>query len=396
MPDHDDETNGASGPPPDPLDRLWLHPSELRSLFEPSTSRARTRHRRLIGVTGLAAAGALIAAIGLVVLTGVLDSSDDTAVRGGIDVLANGGTNTPLVAVAGASLVSVQITRAEGTMTVSGVCIETGQVLTSAGALEGATAVTVVTPDDHSLTAEPAGADPETDLALLRVDELTVPAARQGSSEELRKGHEVLAVATGTRSNPYWVSSGEVEALDQYVVTATGAVIVGLFDTGTNAGRRHSGGAVLDDHGLVVGILTAPAGAPPSGLAVPIDTARGVAEQLAATGTAEHAWLGVSGTDDTQLASGGALIEQVAPHSPAAKAGVTAGDVVVAVADGESTTSVSGMAELMDEVRSRRPGDPFDLTVMRDGAKRQMEIELTPKTSASDGDSITPTTTTVA
>jgi putative serine protease PepD len=393
VPDHDDEDGSASGPPPDPLDRLWLHPSELRSLFAESTSPARTRHRRLIGVVGLAAAGALLAAVGLVVVSGVLDTGDDTAVTSGVDAIG-GAANTPLVAIAGASLVNVQVAKTDGTLSVSGVCIDNDVVLTSSHALDGATGVTVVAPDGASLPAVIGGADPETDLALLRVDDLPVSAARQGSSAELRTGDEVLAVATGTRSNPYWVSSGEVTALDQYVTTAAGTVIVGLFDTGTNAARRHSGGAVLDDHGLLVGILTTPAAGPPSGLAIPIDTARDVAGQLTLSGTAAHAWLGVSGTDDTESAGGGALVEQVIPDSPADKAGVAPGDVIVAVVDGESTTSVSGMAELMDEVRSRRPGNSLEINVLREGAKRQMAVSLTEKSSAYDGDSITPTTTT--
>jgi S1-C subfamily serine protease len=221
-----------------------------------------------------------------------------------------------------------------------------------------------------------------------------VPAARHGSSAELRKGHEVLAVASGTRSNPYWVSIGTVTAFDQYVTTTAGVVVVGLIDTGTTAGRRHSGGAVVDDHGRLVGILTVPPGSPPAGLAVPIDTARDVAGQLALAGAASHAWLGVTGTDETESARGGALVEQVMPHGPAAKAGVAAGDVIIAVVEGESTTSVSGMAELMDEVRGRRPGQSLEITVVRDGAKRQMVIPLMDKTSGYDTDTISPTTTT--
>lgn len=394
MPDHDDEDDGASGPPPDPLDRLWFHPSELRSFLGSPTRSTRAPQHRRSALVGLAAAGALVATVGLVVVSGALDSGNDTALPGGIDALG-GGAAARVVAIAGASVVTVQVTRADGTTTASGVCIDNEVVLTSAHALEGATAVTVVAQDETPLPAVAAGADPETDLALLRVDSLAVPAARAGSSDDLREGHAVLAVATGTRSKPQWVSVGTVEGLDEFVVTATGTVIVGLIDTGTSAGRRHSGGAVLDESGRLVGILTVPRGAA-SGLAMPIDTARDVAEQLAATGSAAHAWLGVTGADDTERAGGGARVDQVLPASPAEKAGIASGDVIVAVSDGESTTSVSSMADLMAEVRDRRPGHSLELTVLREGAKRHMPVALSHKTGPDDADVLTTTTTLAA
>lgn len=394
MPDHDDEDDGASGPPPDPLDRLWFHPSELRSFLGSPTRSTRGPQRRRSALVGLAAAGALVATVGLVVVSGALDSGNDTALPGGIDA-RGGGAAARVVAIAGASVVTVQVTGAEGRATASGVCIDNEVVLTSAHALEGATAVTVVAQDETSLPAVVAGADPETDLALLRVDSLAVPAARAGSSDDLREGHAVLAVATGTRSKPQWVSAGTVEGLDEFVVTAAGTVIVGLIDTGTSAGRRHSGGAVLDERGRLVGILTVPRGTS-SGLAMPIDTARDVAEQLAATGSAAHAWLGVTGADDTERAGGGARVEQVLPASPAEKAGIASGDVIVAVSDGESTTSVSSMADLMAEVRDRRPGHSLELTVLREGAKRHMPVALRHKTGPDDADVLTTTTTRAA
>jgi S1-C subfamily serine protease len=288
--------------------------------------------------------------------------------------------------------VTVQATRADGTKTISGIYIDDDQVLTSAHALEGATAVTVGTPDDEPIAAVPAGADPETDLALLWVDSLSVPPVPPSTSDGLRGGHDVLVVATGTRSKPHWVSSGTVGALDKFAVTATGTVVVGLFDTGTSAGRRQSGGAVLDGLGRVVGIVTVP-DSTSSGLALPIDAARDVAGQLAATGAATHAWLGVTGSDDTDRAAGGARVEHVAKASPAEKAGLASGDVIVAVGYGESTTSVSSMADLMAEVRSRRPDHSLELTVLREGAKRHMPVALRDKTGPYDGDVLMTTTT---
>jgi S1-C subfamily serine protease len=290
-------------------------------------------------------------------------------------------------------VVSVQATRGDGTTTtVSGICIDDDSVMTSAHALEGAVAVTVGTSDNDATPAVPAGADPETDLALLRVESLSVPPVTPGASDGLRQGHDVLVVAIGTQSKPHWVSTGNVGGLDEYVVTAAGTVVVGLFDTGTSAGRRHSGGAVIDERGRLVGMVTAPSGAS-SGLALPIDAARDVVEQLTATGTATHAWLGITGTDDTERAGGGALVAQVSAASPAEKAGLTPGDVIVAVGDGQSTTAVSGMPDLMAEVRARRPGHSLELTVLREGAKRHMPVALSHKTGPYDADVLMTTTT---
>lgn len=389
MPD-DDEDAAASGPPPDPLDRLWFHPSELRSFLDaPETPPARRRRRSAL--VGLAGAFVVLTAVGLVVVAGTVDSGDDPGLPAGVDAFGGGGA-ARVVATAGSSVVSVRATRGDGTTTtVSGICIDDDIVMTSAHALEDAVDVTVGTGDD-AIAAVPAGADPETDLALLRADSLSAPPATPSTSDALRPGHDVLVVAIGTQSKPHWVSTGDVGGLDEFVVTAAGTVVVGLFDTGTSAGRRHSGGAVLDERGRLVGMVTVPSRTS-SGLAMPIDAARDVVDQLLATGTATHAWLGITGTDDTERAGGGARVEQVSAASPAEKAGLTPGDVIVAVGDGRSTTAVSGMPDLMAEVRARRPGHPLELTVLRDGAKRHMPVALSHKTGPNDADVLMTTTT---
>jgi putative serine protease PepD len=389
----DDEDAGASGPPPDPLDRLWFHPSELRSFLRAPTPTRRQRRRSAL--VGLAGALVVLTAVGLVVVSTTVDSGDNTGLPRGVD--AFGGGAARVVAIAGASVVSVQATRGDGTTTtVSGICIDDDLVMTSAHALEDAIGVTVATSDnDDAITAVPAGVDPETDVALLRADSLSVPPATPSNSDGLRPGHDVLVVATGTQSKPRWVSTGNVGGLDEFVVTAAGTVVVGLFDTGTSAGRRHSGGAVLDERGQLVGIVTVPS-ATSSGLAMPMNTARDVVDQLAATGTATHAWLGITGTDDTDRAGGGALVAHVSEASPAEKAGLAPGDVIVAVGDGRSTTAVSGMPDLMAEVRARRPGHSLELTVLRDGAERHMPVALRHKTGPYDADVLMTTTTRAA
>ncbi len=396
MPEHEDENGDASGPPPDPLDRVWLHPSELHSFLAASESRPRPVRRRRPALVGFALVGALAIAVSVVVfLTDVTGDDSSVPLATGVDAFSTDRAPADMVLVAGASIVTVQVARPDGTTKVSGVCIEEDVVLTSAHALEGATSVTVATSDER-LPAEAAGADPGTDLALLRVGALDVPPARLGYSDGLREGQWVLGLAAGAKADQHWVNVGTISEFDRLFVSPAGAIVAGLIDTETGAGRPHSGGVVLDRRGAVVGILTVPAGAAPSGLAVPINTARDVAQQLATTGTAAHGWLGVSGTDDTERAGGGARVDEVLPSGPADRAGLDDGDVVVAVSDGQATIAVSGIRELMTEVTRRRPGESLKLTVLRDGAKRHVPVELGEQTTPEATDTVATTTTVAA
>jgi S1-C subfamily serine protease len=369
--DHN-EDDGESRPPPDPLDRLWFHPSELRSFAPLPAEPSRRRGVRWIGPV---VAGAVVVGFTVLIVVAALDGSGHSPISTGVTGFQSNEATARMIVAAGASVVTVQVARADGSTTASGVCVSKGAVLTSARALEGATAITLVTADGTSLPALDGGRDPETDLALLRVQPTALPVAQLGSSEQLREGSPVLALAAGSEERQ-WVSAGSLSAFNELAVTPAGTVVAGLMDTETGAGRLHAGGAVLDPRGAVVGILTAPADDTPSGLAVPIDVARDVARQLAATGSVTHAWLGVVGTDDKDRASGGARVALVAPASPAERAGLVAGDVIVAIGEGESTTSVSDMAELMGEVRRRRPGDSFELTIRRDGGQRRVPVAL--------------------
>jgi putative serine protease PepD len=387
MPEHDEEDERAGGPPPHPLDRVWFHPTELQG-FGPR----RPRRRRDV-VAPLAMVATLAVAVAAVATVTLLDSDDNTiVVSGSVDVFRDPLQTQRMIAATGASIVTVRVERPEGTSTVSGVCVQRGKVLTSAHVLDGATGVTIsVVGGRRAWPALLAGTDPETDLAMLRIDPDATPAARLGAAADLRRDQPVLAVAAGTRR--HWLSVGEIEAFDQLLVTGGGSAVAGLIDTGTDAGAQHSGGAVLDEQGRVIAILTVN-GDEPAGLALPIDVATDVAGQLDFNGQAVHGWLGVSGTDHRERAAGGAEIDAVRPGGPAQQAGVVAGDVIVAVGDENETTSVSTMGELLDEVRRRRPGEDVELTVLRDGAKRQMPVVITPRDEAADTDMVVPTTTT--
>jgi putative serine protease PepD len=137
-----------------------------------------------------------------------------------------------------------------------------------------------------------------------------------------------------------------------------------------------SGGALVDASGEVIGITTALAvddtGPRGLGFATPVDVAREVGDQLITTGHATHVWLGVQGDDlDSQTAgtlgiTGGAQVQQVVKSSPAAKAGLTAADVVIAVDDHQITS----MGSLMVDLREYRAGDQVTVTYLRNGRRR--------------------------
>ncbi len=390
MPGLDDDDDDARRPPPDPLDRVWLHPSEMRS-HAPGRVSTPPRRRTPRWLGPLAAGAVAVGFIVLVVVT-ALDTGSNNPISPGVTGFQSAEATARIIATAGASVVTVQIARADGTTTASGVCVKRGSVLTSAHALEGATAITLVTVDGTSFPALPAGQDPDTDLALLRIQPSKLPPARLGSSDDLREGAPVLALAGGADEH-HWVSAGTLRSFDELAtVQPNGAVLAGLMETETGAESRHTGGAVVDPTGEVVGILMVPADVEASGLAVPMDLARDVADQLADTGRVTHAWLGVVGTDDKDRAGGGAHVDHVTPASPAEKAGLAAGDVIVAVGDDSTTTSVSAMAELMGEVRRPRPGHALELTVLRDGGERRVPVELGEKQPGTSPDSVVTTT----
>jgi putative serine protease PepD len=142
------------------------------------------------------------------------------------------------------------------------------------------------------------------------------------------------------------------------------------------AGGEHSGGALVDNRGAVVGILVVPPDSSTGGLALPIDEARDVTAQLTARGSAEHGWLGVWATDDTDRVGGGARVQGVVPGSPADDAGLVEGDVIVEVGKPGSTTAISSVAQLMSEVGRRKPGEKTNVTLYRDRGKRRVSLEL--------------------
>jgi len=249
-----------------------------------------------------------------------------------------------------------------------------GYLLTSAHVVAGAGSGTAAFADGTETTFDVIGTDPLSDLAVLRARGATPTAARLGDAAGLRVGQLVVAVG-----NPLGlagsVTAGVVSALGRSLPTRAGSavrVVEDVIQTDAALNPGSSGGALADSHGRVVGVNTAVAGIG-LGLAVPINaTTQRIVGALMRDGRVRRAYLGLAGALaplPPELAQrtgrrNGLRIAEVVPDGPAARAGLHAGDVVVAV-DGRSVAGSSDLQRLMtEEVIGRR----LEVTVWRNGA----------------------------
>jgi len=388
----DDEDEPEPFRSPDDRERIWLHPSELGSLLPPAapspSSPDRPRRKRRAGALTVPVLSGMIGAalsLGILVLAGGLDrhGADRVVERVSLpvyDLSAPDGISQLAASVAPA-IVALRATTPTGDRFGSGVVFRSdGHVLSNFHLVDGATSIELTCADGHSWPAQVAGADPETDLAVLTVTEGdTMEPAVLGSARSLRVGQTAIVVGApaGPQGSPS-VTAGVIAGLGE-VVEVAGHPLYDMISTDAMIGPRASGGPLVDRSGAVVGITTRTgAGDNSLGLVVPIDLARRVAEKLISDGRVSYPWLGVSGTDlDPWTAKEygvgtGTLIRRVTPKSPAEQSGLQVQDVVTAVEDHPIAT----MNELMMLVRRHEPGDRVDLTVVRSGVKHSVKVRL--------------------
>jgi putative serine protease PepD len=300
------------------------------------------------------------------------------------------------------SVVSITFDSDLGTGQGSGVVISSdGQILTNnhvvAEAANGGD-LSVTFSDGTEADAEILGRDPATDLAVIQaqdVDGLTP--ATLGSSDDLNVGDTVLAIGSPLGLDGS-VTSGIVSALDRSITLsnaspespfgdndepqATPSAVIDAIQTDAAINPGNSGGVLINADGEVVGINTAIAslaggGAFNSqsgnigvGFAIPIDTARSIAEQLVEDGEVTHAYLGVRIGDAE--AGAGAVIGGVEPGQPAAEAGLEEGDVITRVDDRD----IANGSDLTSAIRSYEPGDTVTITYTRDGDESTVDVTL--------------------
>jgi serine protease DegQ len=266
----------------------------------------------------------------------------------------------------------------------SGVIVsDQGYILTNSHVVDSADAIEVALADSRRARAKVVGTDPETDLAVLRIDLPRLPAITFGQSEQARVGDIVLAIG-----NPFGV--GQTVTLG--IISALGRSQLGIntfenfiqTDAAINPGN--SGGALVDAQGNLIGINTAiysrtPGGASLGiGFAIPASTAKQVMEQIVRHGSVTRGWIGVGVQDMTKEFAdsfklpevGGALISQVLDGSPADKAGVKPGDILVAV----NGTGVKDSASVLNLIAGMQPGLQSTLSVIRGGGRSELQVMI--------------------
>jgi S1-C subfamily serine protease len=265
----------------------------------------------------------------------------------------------------------------------SGVVFTTdGFILTNSHVVHGAWQIRVQTADGRELGATLIGEDPHTDLAVLRVEAHDLPHAALGDSAALVPGQLVIAIGNplGFQAT---VTAGVVSAVGRTFRSQSGCLIDNVVQTDAALNPGNSGGPLIDARGRVVGINTAViVGAQGLCFAVPINTAKRVATELLAHGKVSRSYLGVMGQSvpiPRRLVrfwkleqSSGILVANLEPNSPAAKAGLEEGDLILAVAG----TTVKDVDALHRLLTAERIGVPTDLTVLR--RYDRIDISVTP------------------
>ncbi len=266
----------------------------------------------------------------------------------------------------------------------SGVIISPdGYILTNNHVVDGATDVEVTLPTTRQqYKARVIGTDKRTDVALIKIEASNLPAITIGNSSKIQIGDEVLAIG-----NPYGVG----QTVTMGIVSAVGRSDLGIEDyedfiqTDASINPGNSGGALVNDRGELIGINTAilaqeSGGNQGIGFAVPINLARQVMDQIEEHGHVTRSYLGVSVQEVTPAIAKdlglngpeGALVSDVSPDSPAARAGLRTGDVIVGI----NGTPIAQRNDLRMKVSLMTPDQTVHLKVFRDGQMRDVDVQL--------------------
>jgi serine protease Do len=255
-----------------------------------------------------------------------------------------------------------------------------GYILTNNHVVDGADEVKVELQDGREFTAKVIGRDPKSDIAVIKIDAKDLPAVPMANSEKVEVGDVVLAVG-----NPFGIG----QTVTTGIVSATGRGNMGLdyedfiqTDAAINPGN--SGGALVDAEGRLIGINTAilsrSGGNQGIGFAIPVNMARDVMTSLVKDGHVTRGYLGVLIQDITPALakrfdlkdSTGALIGDVTPKSPAERAGLQSGDVVLEF----NGKKVTDSRHLKLEVARVQPGESVPVKILRDGSTKTVQVKV--------------------
>ena len=265
----------------------------------------------------------------------------------------------------------------------SGVIVSpAGYILTNHHVVDAADEIEVAIPDGRKLLAKVVGSDPESDIAVLRVEAPNLPAITFGSSDTLRVGDIVLAIG-----NPLGIG----QTVTSGIVSGLGRTGLGIntfenfIQTDAAINRGNSGGALLDSRGNLIGINTAilsseiGGGSIGIGLAIPASMAKSAMEQIIKTGTVTRGWMGIGLQEITpEIAESfklgsirGVIIKDIVRGGPADKAGIKLGDILVSV-DGKQTSDPQSAVNVITGIS---PGTASKLALKRNG--QDMELAAT-------------------
>lgn len=289
------------------------------------------------------------------------------------------------------AVVQLNVKGADGEGNGSGFVINNdGYILTNhhvAGVAADGGAIEVVFADGSTATGSLVGSNPGYDLAVVKVERSGLNSVPMGSSDALRVGETVVALGSplGLQGT---VTAGIVSALDR-PVTAGGAgdtAFINAIQTDAAINPGNSGGPLVNAAGEVIGINSAIAtlgqmgetGSIGLGFAIPIDTAKRIANEIMTTGTSTTPVIGVQ--LDMTFAGPGAKVGAVTPDSPAQIAGIQDGDVITAI----NGKVIADSTELVVAIRDNAPGDSVALTILRDGRTQDLTATLTASEPATE------------
>jgi len=255
-----------------------------------------------------------------------------------------------------------------------------GHILTNYHVVENADSITVILADKREFKAKTVGSDPQTDVALIKIDGAgDLPVLPLGDSDKLEVGEWAIAIG-----NPF----GLEQTVTVGVISAKGRNQVGINDyesfiqTDAAINPGNSGGPLLNIRGEAIGINSAifsrSGGYMGIGFSIPINMVKEIETQLLKTGKVTRGWLGVSIQNvDEKLAqsfglakAGGVLISDVQAGTPAAKAGLRQGDVIIKLNDAE----LANVGDLRNRVAMLEPGSKAALTLIRDGKEQRLDV----------------------
>jgi S1-C subfamily serine protease len=264
----------------------------------------------------------------------------------------------------------------------SGVIIDPeGQILTNNHVVMGAEKIGVTLASGQVLEGRVIGTCLTHDMAIIKVKGEKLPAAQLGDSDTLRVGQRVFAIGNpfGLAGGPT-VTSGVISALNRSIESERG-MIENLVQTDAAINPGNSGGPLVDIHGKVVAISTAIIPfAQGIGFAIPINSAKKCTNEIIAHGSMIRPWLGVSGLTVTREVASyyglpidkGILVTRVIPGSPADKAGVVSGDIVLQFA-GKTMNTIEQMVE---EIQKRKAGEKVEILILRNSKRWIVEVVL--------------------